>query len=164
MFRRKKKKSGEVAIQLTALVDALTILLVFFMMSKVASSNINIFDSSVFPTSDKEAQSDGANESPITYLEISNINSIKVIVKSLDKNVFESVAGLDQLNVILKNLKIKYPSMKSLKIESSPEVSYKDIIKVFDMAKTPESLNGSSVQDKSKTLFEDVTLEDIFKG
>ncbi len=167
MFRRKKKKSGEVAIQLTALVDALTILLVFFMMSKVAGSNIKIFDSSVFPTSEKQAQADGANEAPITYLEITDVNKIKVTVKSADKNVFESVTALDQLNLMLKNLKLKYPLMKSLKIESSPEVSYKDVIKVFDMAKAPESVQGNESTSPSTdkpTLFEDVTLEDIFKG
>ena len=163
MFRRKKKKSGEVVVQLTALVDALTILLVFFMMSNVASSNIKIFDSSVFPTSDKAAQSDGANELPITYLEITSVSSIKETVKSADKSLYESMSSLEQLNSTLKKLKLKYPSMKSLKIESSPEVSYKDIIKVFDMAKTPESVKGSDLSNQ-QTLFEDVTLEDIFKG
>lgn len=163
MFRRKKKKSGEVAIQLTALVDALTILLVFFMMSKVAGSNIKIFDSSVFPTSEKSAQKDGANEAPITYLQISNIDSIKVSVKSDDKSIYDGETTLSQLNVLLKNLKIKYPLMKSLKIESSPEVSYKDVIKVFDMAKAPEGVQDSG-QNEKPTLFEDVTLEDIFKG
>ncbi len=45
MFRRKNKKSSEVDIQLTALVDVLTILLVFFMVQQSSSSeNIKMKD------------------------------------------------------------------------------------------------------------------------
>lgn len=38
MFRRREKKKSEVEVQLTALVDALTILLVFFMMQQAVGS------------------------------------------------------------------------------------------------------------------------------
>lgn len=45
MFRRKSKKTSEVDIQLTALVDVLTILLVFFMVQQSTSSeNIKMKD------------------------------------------------------------------------------------------------------------------------
>lgn len=163
LIKRKKKRSSEVTINITALVDALTILLVFFMLNHAVNSNVKIFDSSVFPSSDRVMQKDGANENPITYVEIENVKSIKVIVKQADKTMYETVASMDQLNPLLIKLKEKYPNMKSMKIESSSDVSYKDVIKIFDMAKAPESVEGVNAADV-KTLYEDVTLEDIFKG
>lgn len=163
LIKRKKKRSSEVTVNLTALVDALTILLVFFMLQASVNSNVKIFDSSVFPSSDRAAQKDGANEMPVTHVEIETLNSIKVVVKQADKVMFETVSNMDKLNPLLKQLKNKYPDMKSLKIESSSEISYKDVIKVFDMAKSPESMDGTTTAE-AKTLYEDVTLEDIFKG
>lgn len=162
MLKRKKKKSSEVVVNVTALVDALTILLVFFMLQHAVNSNVNIFDSSVFPASDRVNQKDGANENPVTHVEIENIKSIKVIVKVADKTIYETVSNMDNLNTLLVQLKVKYPLMKSLKIESSSDVLYKDVIKIFDMAKAPESIDESSTE--KTTLFDDVTMEDIFKG
>ncbi len=50
MFRRKNKKSSEVDIQLTALVDVLTILLVFFMVQQsTGSEHIKVKDSITLP-------------------------------------------------------------------------------------------------------------------
>jgi biopolymer transport protein ExbD len=158
LFKERKKievKDLDLAPMLSLMIAIIPVMLATMVMFK-----IRIFDSSVFPTSDKVAQSDGANESPITYLEIESTSVIKVTVKQADRNVFETDSSLADLNSVLKKLKSKYPSMKSLKIESSADVSYKDIIKVFDMAKSKESAEV----ENSESLFDDVTLEDIFKG
>lgn len=142
---------------------SLMIAIIPVMLASAVLFKVRIFDSSVFPASDKVMQSDGANESPITYLEITDKEKIKVIVKQADQNVFESETSLIKLSGVLKSLKSKYPDMKSLKIESSGDVSYKDIIQVFDMAKAPLNI-GEKDSSKKETLFDDVTLEDIFKG
>lgn len=153
--RKIESKDLDLAPMLSLMVSIIPVLLATSVIFK-----IRIFDSSVFPASDKVVQSDGANESPIAYLEIEKTQSVRLILKKNEDKLYETTTSLVRLQDILKMLKTKYPDMKSLKIESSPEISYKDIIKVFDMAKSPldEKINGK------ETIFEDVTLEDIFKG
>jgi biopolymer transport protein ExbD len=157
--KRKKieTKDLDLAPMLSLMIAIIPVLLATSVILK-----IRIFDSSVFPASDKVMQSDGANERPITYIEITNSNKIKVEVKKVDKSVFETSTSLANLHQTLKSLKNKFPDMKSLKIESATEVSYKEIIQIFDMAKMP--IKNDKNEAIGETLFEDVTLEDIFKG
>lgn len=153
--RKIESKDLDLAPMLSLMVSIIPVLLATSVILK-----IRIFDSSVFPASDKVMQSDGANENPIAHLEIEDVNEIKLVLKQNDAKLYETTTSLAKLHGTLKVLKTKYPNMKSLKIESSPEISYKEIIKVFDMAKSPLDEKISN----GETIFEDVTLEDIFKG
>ncbi len=162
-LNRKRKQIENKDLDLAPMLS-LMIAIIPVILASAVLFKIRIFDSSVFPASDKVIQSDGAQEFPITYLEITDSNQIKIEVKKNDKSIFETSTSLAQLQPLLKNLKLKYPDMKSLKIESKGDVSYKDIIKVFDMAKSPLQSGSESKETLIETLFDDVTLEDIFKG
>lgn len=153
-----ENKDLDLAPMLSLMIAIIPVILASAVLFK-----IRIFDSSVFPASDKVLQSDGANENPIAFLEVTSSSKIKVDVKKNDNVVFETTTSLGQLHQILKNLKAKYPEMKSLKIESASDVSYKEIIQIFDMAKAPEA-SQSEDSEANVSLFDDVTLEDIFKG
>lgn len=157
--RQIENKDLDLAPMLSLMIAIIPVILASAVLFK-----IRIFDSSVFPASDKVMQSDGAQENPIAHLEITDSNKIRIEVKKNDQLVFETSTGLAQLQTVLKGLKNKYPNMKSLKIESNGDVSYKDIIKVFDMAKAPMAEGTNSGESLKETLFDDVTLEDIFKG
>ena len=158
MNKKRKKiesKDLDLAPMLSLMVSIIPVLLATSVIFK-----IRIFDSSVFPASDKVVQSDGANENPIAYLEFEKTQHIKLLIKQNEEKLYEVSTSLAKLQDVLKALKTKYPNMKSLKIESSPEISYKEIIKVFDIAKSPLDQKAG----ENETIFEDVTLEDIFKG
>ena len=163
-LNKKRKQIENKDLDLAPMLS-LMIAIIPVILASAVLFKIRIFDSSVFPASDKVMQSDGAQEIPITFLEITDGNKIKVEVKKNDKLIFETSTNLAKLQDILKNLKLKYPDMKSLKIESNGDVSYKEIIKVFDIAKAPIlNANDDSEESLKETLFDDVTLEDIFKG
>lgn len=162
-LNKKRKQIENKDLDLAPMLS-LMIAIIPVILASAVLFKIRIFDSSVFPASDKVMQKDGADDHPITFLEIKDNNSIKVQVKKSEKITFETQTSLVELNKILTNLKLKYPDMKSLKIESGSDVSYKDIIKVFDIAKSPLNKDVDSSEVKKETLFDDVTLEDIFKG
>ncbi len=162
-LNKKRKQIENKDLDLAPMLS-LMIAIIPVILASAVLFKIRIFDSSVFPASDKVMQKDGANENPITFLEIKNSQSVLVKVKKNEKVDFETETSLVNLNKILTNLKMKYPDMKSLKIESGSDVSYKDIIKVFDIAKSPIVQSEETEDIKKDTLFDDVTLEDIFKG
>lgn len=154
---RKKDKVEHEDLDLTPMLSLMVTIIPLLLVSAVFYK-IRIFDSSIFPASEKVVQEmNGADELPITYVDLENSNKAIVLVKKGEKTLFRSVKRIQELDSEFKSLLIKFPEMRSLKITSDKSVSYKDLIYVFDQAKQPSS-------QENKSLFEDVSLDDIFRG
>lgn len=157
----RKRKNNEVQDLDLAPMLSLMIAIIPVILSSAVLFKIRIFNSTVFPVSEKVVnQQSGVHHKPVTYLEIKNLNRIKVIIKKGDKTVFRSVKKLSQLERTLRSLKKRFPQMEALKIQSHGEVSYKYLIRVFDIAKSQRD-NDKKEQE---ALYKDVTLNDIFNG
>ena len=158
----RKRKYSEVKDLDLAPMLSLMIAIIPVILSSTVLFKIRVFNSTVFPASEKViSQKSGVDHKPVTYLEINNLKSIKITIKKGRKIVFQSTKKLSQLERTLRRLKYKFPQMKSLKIQSDGKVSYKDLIQVFDIAKSQKDIKGKEVK---KSLYEDVTLNDIFNG
>lgn len=155
-FSRKKREPLEADVDLTPMLS-LMVAIVPLLLTSAVFFKVRIFDSSVLPTSAKVMQQDGADELPVTYVELESKDKVILLVKKGEKTLFRTEKSLNNLDKTLRSLTQKYPDMKSLKITSNKSVSYKDLIHVFDMAKQP-------TVDTKESLFDDVSLDDIFKG
>lgn len=153
---RRKKVEPETEVDLTPMLSLMVAIVPLLLVSAVFFK-IRIFDSSVLPTAENVMQKDGADELPVTHVELESRNKVILLVKKGEKTIFRTEKNLNNLGESLHLLTQKYPAMKSLKITSNKSVSYKDLIHVFDMAKQP-------TVDAKEALFEDVSLDDIFKG
>lgn len=156
-LKRKRPKVEHEDIDLTPMLS-LMVTIIPLLISMAVFYKIRIFDSTVFPTAPSiEQKTDGADELPIAFVELEGANKAIVLVKKGEKTLSRTQIRIKDLSSEFKTLTQKFPDMKSLKITSDKSVSYRDLIFVFDQAKQPMG------EDK-KSMFDDVSLNDIFKG
>lgn len=156
-LKRRRPKVEHEDIDLTPMLS-LMVTIIPLLISMAVFYKIRIFDSSVFPTAPNiEQKINGADELPVAYLDMESANKVIVLVKKGEKTLFRTQVKIQELDSEFKSLTQKFPDMKSLKITSDKSVSYKDLIFVFDQAKQPTG-------EEKKSLFDDVSLNDIFKG
>lgn len=155
-LKRKRKEVEHKDLDLAPMLS-LMVTIIPMLIASAVFYKVRIFDSSVFPNSTKVEQQSGADEIPTTYAEVVNTNKVILTVKKGEKTLFRTEKKLAELEPAFVSLTSKYPDMKSLKITSNKNVSYKDLIFVFDKAKQP-------TKEQKESLFSDVSLDDIFKG
>lgn len=136
MFRRKKKKSSEVIIQLTALVDAFTILVVFFLLQYSTSpENIELKDKVNLPLAENAYATESQENISVIinekYIQVGdhklvNLVSGKLNTSSLHNDDSEFISSLhdeivkdEDLNekkefqwVLLADEKVPYETIK----------------------------------------------------
>lgn len=155
-LKRKRNNAEHEDLDLSPMLS-LMVTIIPLLLASAVFYKIRIFDSSVFPTSNKVEQKDGADELPVTYVEMGSGSKAIILVKKGEKTLFRTEKNIKELDSAFKSLIVRFPEMKSLKISSDKSVSYKDLILVFDKAKQP-------IGEDKKSLFDDVSLDDIFKG
>lgn len=156
-LKRKKNKAEHEDLDLTPMLSLMVTVIPLLLVSAVFYK-IRIFDSAVFPSPAKvEQKIGGADELPVTYVDLENSKKAIILVKKGEKTLFRTEKTIQELDSAFKQLLVKFPDMRSLKITSNKSVSYKDLIYVFDQAKQPSG-------EEKKSLFDDVSLDDIFRG
>lgn len=130
----KKKDSLEMDIMellnLTPMMDVLTVLVVFLLITAVFTS-ITIMDLNV-PTNTGEAVSNKQNFAievivRKTGLEIANGSSVEAAIPKVDGKY-----DLKKLSEMLENLKAQYPKKEDATVLMEPKIEYDYLVQVMD--------------------------------
>ncbi len=160
---RSKKKKEEVAtdimevLNLTPMMDILTVLVVFLLISAVFMT-ITIQELSV-PTNSGGAG--GAPDFSIEVivrkagLEIGNGHSVEVAIPKKDDKY-----DIERLSKLLVDLKTQYPQKEDATILMEPKIEYDYLIQVMDAVRGAEVRTEGSNEVNKIVLFPKISLGD----
>jgi len=162
---RKQTSTGPKALNLTSVMDAIFILLFYFIMFlsfevyKEISSVAPIIDESQ-PKEDKKPL---ALNLKITPEGISVFTGVPAVLqKTFNKNL-DGKYDLENLHLFLIEIKKKNPSDKLCILEPDEEITYEDIVAVMDAARILHNTDDSIyVGDKKvEELFSEIVFANI---
>jgi biopolymer transport protein ExbD len=161
-YKRRKKESLDTDIMellnLTPMMDVLTVLVVFLLITAVFTS-ISVMDLSV-PTNTGEPVSSKQNFAIEVIvrkagLEIANGSSVEAAIPKKDGNY-----DLKTLSEMLLRLKAQYPHKEDATVLMEPKIEYDYLIQVMDTIRSAEVLaEGSEVVEKI-SLFPKISIGD----
>lgn len=162
LFKRRSRKSSEVKELDLAPMLSLMVSLIPMILLSVSFYKVQSFDSSIFAqeSSQKETEK-GLKETPSAFLTVSNNRDATILIKTSKKvlkrfNINDSAGQISykKLEKTFKHIKQEWPMIASLKVNPQSNVSYDELIAVFDL--------GKKVDTENKTpLFNDISLTGI---
>ncbi len=162
LLKRRSRKSAEVKELDLAPMLSLMVSLIPMILLSVSFYKVQSFDSSIFvqESSQKETK-EGLKETPSAFLTVSNNRNATILIKTSKKvlkkfNINDSAGQIsyDKLEKTFKHIKHDWPMIVSLKVNPQSNVSYDELIAVFDLGKKVDTENKAP-------LFKDVSLTGI---
>jgi len=164
MVRRKWRKKQVVEtdvmelLNLTPMMDVLTVLVVFLLITAVFTS-ITIMDLNV-PTNTGAAASNKPNFAIEVIvrkagLEIANGSSVEAAIPKQDGKY-----DLKKLSELLLRLKAQFPQKEDATVLMEPKVEYDNLIQVMDTVRSAEVRAGGSKEVEKIVLFPKISIGD----
>jgi len=163
MFKvKRRRKSAEVKDLDLAPMLSLMVALIPMILLSVSFYKVQSFDSSIFAQESSKTQSQkGLKEAPSAFLTVNNKRLTTIVIKNSLRvfgrysiNNKSGEISYAKIEDTFKVIKDKWPEIKSLKVNPSSNVSYDELIAVFDLGKTVDKVNKTP-------LFTDISLTGI---
>ncbi len=162
-YKRRSQESFDTdlmhVLNLTPMMDILTVLVVFLLVTAVFMS-ITIMELSIpasGPASAAAAKPDRSIEVIVrsTGLQIANGSSVEATIPNKDGNY-----DVEQLSRMLVHLKEQYPDKQDATVLMEPSIAYDHLIQVMDAVRSADVQAEGSREVRKMVLFPNISIGD----